>query len=302
MKLLLKKLFSAAGGILTACSILFVILKIKSYAHQLDFSIIDYKSWSTIVICIVIYGLANFFLSFAWLNILHFYKIFTLHSRQAIKIYGISQLAKYIPGNIMHFASRQAYGMAAGMPATPLAKSALWELGLIAVVGALFIILATPLFFPALTQLCALTLWAVVCLLGYVLTNQFVSGYLARAFFQQLCFLAISGIVFVAILLALKTTSTPLSSLISMGGAYVVAWLIGLITPGSPAGIGIREAFLLFLLNEKVVQEDLLVVVLVGRIITVGGDILFFLITKFLPEKKTKKGHHEKPTCQDCHV
>jgi uncharacterized membrane protein YeaQ/YmgE (transglycosylase-associated protein family) len=41
-------------------------------------------------------------------------------------------------------------------------------------------------------------------------------------------------------------------------GAYVVAWLAGLLTPGAPA--------------------DLLTAIVLGRIVTVFGDVVFYLL------------------------
>jgi uncharacterized membrane protein YbhN (UPF0104 family) len=59
-------------------------------------------------------------------------------------------------------------------------------------------------------------------------------------------------------------------------GSYVIAWLAGLITPGAPAGVGVRELVLLFLLGEQIPAADLLLAVVLGRIVTVVGDLLFF--------------------------
>ena len=60
-----------------------------------------------------------------------------------------------------------------------------------------------------------------------------------------------------------------------MIGAYVLAWLAGLVTPGAPAGVGVRELVLLALLKGSVGQTELLLAVLLGRLVTVGGDVAF---------------------------
>ena len=69
--------------------------------------------------------------------------------RWVIKVYGTSQLAKYLPGNIFHLVGRHALGMAAGVPTGVLAKSAVWELGLISLSAAIFGALALPFFVDA---------------------------------------------------------------------------------------------------------------------------------------------------------
>jgi hypothetical protein len=63
---------------------------------------------------------------------------------------------------------------------------------------------------------------------------------------------------------------------VACGGAYVVAWLAGLLTPGSPAGMGVREIALLALLGSRFAEADLLMAVVVSRGITLAGDVGFF--------------------------
>jgi len=69
---------------------------------------------------------------------------------------------------------------------------------------------------------------------------------------------------------------------LSFGGAYVLAWLAGFVTPGAPAGLGIRELVLLFLLQGLVGGPDLLLVILLGRVITVSGDLVFFILASLM--------------------
>lgn len=66
----------------------------------------------------------------------------------------------------------------------------------------------------------------------------------------------------------------------------MIAWLAGLVTFGSPAGIGVREVVLLFLLGPMVVESDLLVIIILNRIITVIGDGIFFACASFTALKK----------------
>lgn len=67
-----------------------------------------------------------------------------------------------------------------------------------------------------------------------------------------------------------------LHSLPRICSAYVIAWLAGAITPGAPAGIGIREVVMFALLQPVVGESDLLVAIVLNRAITAGGDTLFY--------------------------
>ena len=59
-------------------------------------------------------------------------------------------------------------------------------------------------------------------------------------------------------------------------GAYTAAWLAGFVTPGAPAGLGVRELVLVFLLDGHAAEPDLLPAVVLSRVVTVLGDTFFF--------------------------
>jgi uncharacterized membrane protein YbhN (UPF0104 family) len=64
--------------------------------------------------------------------------------------------------------------------------------------------------------------------------------------------------------------------------------LAGLITPGAPAGVGIREFVLYAILHPFVNEADLLAAIIFGRIITVVGDILFYILALVISVRVTK--------------
>jgi glycosyltransferase 2 family protein len=285
---LLKRALHWIGGGLALLGVIFVVLRLKDHASQIDFTRFRVADWVILAGLSVVYGAANILLALAWRNLLEFCGART-EPRWAIRAYGISQLAKYVPGNIFHFAGRQAIGAAAGVPGWPLARSALWELGLIAVVGAFFALLVTPLLLEAVSSPLAVALFAALLVGAYWTTSRLLSRPVAEALGQQATFLAISGMVFVFVL-ALASSSLEIGYTLwpTICGAYVIAWLAGLVTPGAPAGIGVRELVLLFLMSGLVSEPDLLLAVLLGRIVSVAGDTMFFSGAWLLP-----KGDHD---------
>ena len=76
-------------------------------------------------------------------------------------------------------------------------------------------------------------------------------------------------------------------------GAYVLAWLIGLLTPGAPAGVGVRELVLLFLLKGEISETDLVFAVLLGRIMTVGGDVFIYVISMLMSSDNEQRITHD---------
>ena len=55
------------------------------------------------------------------------------------------------------------------------------------------------------------------------------------------------------------------------------AWTLGFLTPGAPAGLGVREAVLVALLTPSAGEPAALTAALAFRAATLGGDLLFYL-------------------------
>ena len=178
-------------------------------------------------------------------------------------------------------------GASDGLPQKPIFKASIMELMLLITVAAVISVLILPLFFQTisfyLSSLAAIGLVGMlVILITYYLNSKIV--YVVGFYFALL---SILGGVFVTVL-ALTTENLPtsISEAILYGGAFIFAWLAGLLTPGSPAGLGVREFILLILLRDVVYEVDLLASILICRILTVFSDIMFFL--SVLPLKRQK--------------
>ena len=275
MRFSLRRWLHIVGGAFGLLGVVFVFMRLNTYTEQIDLTRFDTTAWSLIGLLAFAYGAANVLLAQAWWHLLAFFDV-EVERKWAVKTYGLSQLAKYIPGNIFHLAGRQALGMAAGMPAGTLAKSLLWELGLIATAGTLFGLLATPLVGLKLPIYASVGAFGAISTLGIIILRLLLSPSVSAALIWQIFFLGISGAVFVGALALVAPSAVTLSAFSVLCGSYVIAWLAGLITPGAPAGVGVREFVLLFLLGEQIPAADLLLAVVLGRIVTVVGDLLFF--------------------------
>lgn len=272
-----KKWLHWAGGSVGLAGVIFIVIRLHQYSEQLDFFRFGPKTWLTIIALLLVYGCANYLLAAAWFYILGFLQI--LVSRNwAVKTYGISQLAKYIPGNIFQFAGRQALGLSADLPGRALAKSVFWELAIISMAGALFICPAVPSVLTGLTIWAGILIFLLVIIPVGLCMSRLMGSYAVKAFACHLLFLSVSGLVFVGTLLLITGSSNiELELVILYASSYVVAWLAGLVTPGAPAGVGVRELVLLFLLGAEVAEADLLIAVILNRFITVTGDGGFFI-------------------------
>ncbi|RWA63841.1 MAG: hypothetical protein EOQ27_11005 [Mesorhizobium sp.] len=269
-----KTWLNRTGALLGLAGVVFVGIRLQGYASEIDFRRLGTGGYVAIAALAGLYGASNLLLALGWQKLLH--HVQTPVSRSwAIHAYAVSQLAKYVPGNIFQFAGRQAIGLAAGIGNGPLAKSTGYELAFLTIGGALFSPLVLPLITPGAPAWLGWFSFA-VAMAGALWLAIIVGGAdLGMAAVCCAAFLACSGLVFAAVF-GLAGSPASLALYPTIAGAYVLAWLVGLVTPGAPAGIGVREAVLLFLLGGLSSGPVILLAVVMGRIITVLGDLLFF--------------------------
>lgn len=207
---------------------------------------------------------------------------------QALRLYNLSQLGKYIPGSIWQFVGRAAayrtyFGATIGQIRDSLITENLWTALGAAVVGILF---------------CGVPLW------------RFLSGEAPWALVWWLATLTGTGVLAIAALL-LWRPSAPLRyirsaaptkrvalvqaliwlflglsfwSLARAGGVAVPivyatglfagAFATGFLTPFAPAGLGVRDAVLVFGLLPYATQGQALAVAVAARLIYLASELL----------------------------
>ena len=276
-KIRIRRYLHRLGSLTALAGVVFVGLRLRDYGSRLDFHHFTLAEWLLVALLALPGALCGVVLAVAWRRLLRFFGV-QAPLGWALATYGMTQIAKYVPGNIFHLAGRQAAGMAVAMDGGSLAKATVMELVLLTVSGTLFAMLCLPLVFPFISPLmgAALIVAAITMTLGALWGKRW-SG-IAAALGWYLVFCLVFGSIF-ALLVALADGWPAIESFrwLPLAGVYVLAWLIGMLTPGAPAGLGVREAVLLFLLENKMGESSLLFIVLVGRLVMVAGDVLFFL-------------------------
>jgi hypothetical protein len=230
----------------------------------------------------LIYGLAGLLLAEAWRQLLATEPTGRPASRYHA-VYGRTQIAKYLPGNVFHFAGRQWLGRALGHSQAVLALASVTETALlVAVAGAL----ALPLAADHLGGLPDLVVLAVVLgLLTALLVPRLrqwlpATPRLTRAALLYGAFFLVAGGVLW--LLALSLDAAGQLGLWTAVSAFALCWIAGFATPGAAAGIGVREAVLIMVLDDRLGPEISLAVALALRLATACGDVLFFALAMIL--------------------
>lgn len=264
-----------AGGLLGFAGIVFVALRLIEYQDELRQHELPTTFWAVLALLSAVYGLSNSLLAIGWANLLRSRGV-AVETLRAIQIYATSQLGKYIPGNIFQFAGRHALGLAAGLPNGALAAAAVLELVFLALAGLALSLTTGRHILPELPGFWFIAAAVALTAAIGIAIGKFAGRNGAIAFASYFVFLAVSGICFAAVFVSLTGEMPSAAGLAYLAGAYVLAWLLGLVTPGAPAGLGIREAVLTVLLAGMAPASLVILAVLASRLVTVAGDILFF--------------------------
>ena len=203
--------------------------------------------------------------------------------RAMVRIYLVSQVGKYLPGNVGHLLGRAWLAERVGVPLRLTAWIMSLEVIVLLVAGALAA--AACLLLPGSTAAArwTLPLAAVALALGLLAVALALSRRrLAdlRPLLPQLrialaCYVGVFGVLAAAHCLLLGMiggggwTAGTVAQVVS---AVVLSWLVGFMTPGAPAGLGVREMSLLTLLTPLFSAETVLATAAFMRMASIAGD------------------------------
>lgn len=247
-----------------------------------------------------------FISAYAWKLTLQFLYGKRIYYRQVRGVYAKSNIAKYLPGNVMHFAGRNVLGGKFGFSQFDMALSTIIEVLtlLITAVGWSLVLAyseffravsasvqkvrnATGGFFPLAAAGVALLLAAAVFAVLFYARRKGLLRQLRKLFTLSFLkvFLELIGIYSVTMLLPGLTLvmifAKVMGVAVSAHGAviivtgYLLSWAVGYIVPVS-GGLGVRE-FVEYLILGTVCPEGATVVaVILLRVASILGDVLAF--------------------------
>lgn len=219
---------------------------------------------------------ANALIAFSWRAILTDLGS-AMSATRAQLLFSQANLGKYVPGNVLHMLGRQVLAMREGVPALVVAKSLTLEMLLLVLTSGC---IAAVVWFVARSTGGGggFTLLMVCCAvggLGLLLQRAGMHGS-ARAALGYFAYHLIGGVAFALLFLALSVAGDGGTDFWLLVMAYVASWVLGLVTPGAPAGLGVREGVLIMLLQGVPDHAVLGVAVVLSRCMSVLADLAYF--------------------------
>jgi hypothetical protein len=300
----LKVVLKIAGMALALASLIFVARLLLAHAAELRRLVSHPSLWLAILGASGVYAANGCLLAAAWRTLVGLDTTARLPLRTALSVYGRAQLAKYLPGNTLHLIGRHALGAQEGVAHRPLLIAAILELALIALAATALAGFALNLAGDALAELLpgwaspglvasAWLLGAAALVFATIKTTKGADDLrsgavrkLGRVFGAYLLYCIVLGTGMIPVMWAVAGVWAPVAIISSVA----LAWVLGLVTPGAPSGIGVREAALALLLAPLIGDPEAVLVSLAFRVATVLGDLGFFLVAVSLEARRTDSG------------
>lgn len=225
----------------------------------------------------------------------------------AIRIWFVSQLARYVPGKVWHFLGRAYLTQQTGVRPQVVGMSLLFEL-ILTIAAAL---LVTVISFPFWQQYTIFGFWALLLIPLLVLVcwphwlqmpivwafrrfrgqsvDEMHDGILLKThdLFLLLPGYCLSWFFYGCglYLLALSFYDIPLSAFPVITGGFGLAWVVGMLSFITPAGLGVREGVLGFLLSLVMPEPVALLLALLARVWLTLAELVCIAVLMIVPGK-----------------
>ena len=313
----MKHFYRRFGQALIAVSAVYFIWFLIDNAESLHILNWDVRTCMSLTCATAIYSIVLLLGACTWSIFLHGSGP-SFRLADAFKVFFISQFAKYVPGNVAHHLGRIALAREHELRIPQVVLTTVLESGWVIFAGA-FIILVSFLshgfiFSQETAQLPHI--WKLGLLVGcglilpllgvWFLTHwgppllKKITGYEEFVVPSILIFLICFVLYLLAFLLLGLAVYVLLEGAFQSSNAsywrttsiFCLAWVAGFITPGAPAGLGIREALLISLLTPIHGAGIALGATILLRLVTTLGDGMAFAAALFA----RRKGQRELST------
>lgn len=248
--------------------------------------------------------LPNLLGGFSW-HLLLSYTQESIPIKHSLIIFTTSQFGKYLPGNFGHHIGRVAIATSYGLKISRVLFTMVIEFYLSLMSAFILAIIALtiikkplisfiPIFFPNILKFIIVSFCCFIFLIfcawlfkkkvnlhfNNILDTKEISMP-NKAILLNNIILYLLGFVSIGIvidLLAVGIFNAPQMNICLLTSIFSVAWISGFVTPGAPAGLGVRETVLVTLLEPLYGSGIALGVSAFLRIITTSSDGLTFLI------------------------
>ncbi len=311
-KIPLKKIIDIGTSILSVLALLFVFQRFyTNKVWSLNLLTPAYLA-GIILIGSLVYFLDTGIPAVSWKLLLEWFGEPRKPLSLIYSIYGRTQVAKYLPGNIFQLTNRHVLCLNEGYRNTSLLGAAIFEV-LGSVIGSAVFCLIGYLMGVRYEGLSLFLILGIIVIVFSAIAGSiylfprivprvpFLNKFIpedelnSKGTFTALlpvaglifCYFLFASVIFCVITVAVNGSLDGIS-LPLVVSVYSIAFLLGLITPGAPAGLGIRESIMVLLMSPMIGDAKSTYIALVFRLVTTLGDVWFFMAASLVNARMKK--------------
>jgi len=310
-----NKVVRLVGNLLTCIAIIYIGKKL--YSYDIDFTIIKEQSTMSIMfILVIVYMMCVILECLPWRALIYEIASIKISFIEISVIFTKANILKYVPGNVFQYVGRNELAVKKDIKHSDVAFSTIidviWKLSTNCIVAILIYWngmiswinyqgLSIQIIVVALVVLCAII--AIVILLSRkfheqanrlrtklkCINKKSFNFCLVRNFIFYSIQCVVTSIITFTIFKIVSPIEISMLDFRIYIGAILVAWIIGFVTLGAPGGLGVREAVLIFLLKDVMVDDIILLGVVISRVVSIVGDLAAFICIQIIYRFSNKK-------------
>lgn len=282
-----KKVSKLIGILLTAVSFIFLTNILIENINKISIEKYNLSSFYLFIFGIIIVIIGHMILAYSWYLLINKYNS-NFKLKNSIMIISLSQLAKYIPGNIAHLVGRLLLA-SHWFKKTTILKTMIVESIILIFVASIFSFMwegsytyIKSIYLVGYSTYIFSFFVSIITLL-YILRRRYswsqIRIFIVIALMYSISFLLYGILIY---LLFVHVFDVYSLSIWQCTITFAMAFLVGYILPGAPGGIGVREAiFILLFANSSITESIIFQVIIIIRIIAISGDLSLFIIANF---------------------
>lgn len=300
-----KKYIKYIGNIITLLAVILIIRRLISY--EVDYAML-LRPRMLIVLggCLAAYVLNVILGAIPWLKMVEIVSNKKMPYLTTTFVHVRSNLLKYIPGNVFQYIGKNELAVKCDVGHVQVALSTILDvLLMLAVATVLGGICIRDYLFTIITTYVSLKYIAILGSVGIIFllvaglylkkkkeslikqvlevfrNKRNVKNLLECVLYYVIQNIWVGGI-YVAMLLMVSGNSIETIPFVLIIGANIFSGVIGLITPGAPGGLGIREVVMALITQGVFIESAIMLTSVIYRVITVIGDGLAFLVVALI--------------------
>jgi len=309
----MKKYIKIIGNVITVVAIIFVLKKL--FQSDIDYSILlNKENILPVVISAVLLSIIVILNCTPWKRLVYIITGTHIPFKNAVTVYTKSNILKYLPGNVFQYVGRNELAINLGIRHTDVAMATILDIIMLILASFLIsLVLLKGVILEVIYNyknnlMMVLGIIIIVAIIVFIILlwrfKDELTAFLVRflSVFKKknilsvlVCMLyylvvtIVSSLLYMMVLLLVLKQDISSALFMDICGAYTLSWLIGFITPGAPAGIGIKEAVMMAITGGVLNQEAIVLSLVILRVLTIFGDVMSFVIVQVVVKFGGKK-------------